>query len=54
MIYYQRKVSHSIGKWLVAAVIFILVMTITWDDVEGRSLDNGSSLPVAERMIIPK
>lgn len=38
MIVYKSKVSHSIGKWLLAVTIFILTMTITWDEVEGSPL----------------
>ena len=41
MVVYRERRTRSIGKWLVAAVIFILAMTITFDDVEGavRAVD---------------
>lgn len=40
MIVYKRKVSLSVGKWLLALIIFVAAMTITWDDVEGASLES--------------
>ncbi len=40
MIVYKRKVSHSIGKFLLAAMIFVLAMTITWDEVEGNPIND--------------
>ena len=38
MIVYKRKVSTSIGRWLIAIAVFVAAMTITWDDVEGTPL----------------
>ena len=37
MIVYKRKISLSIGKWILAVVVFVAAMTITWDDVEGAA-----------------
>lgn len=37
MVLYRENSSPSIGKWIVAILIFVLVMTVTWDDVEGIS-----------------
>ena len=39
MVVYRRKVSHSIGKWILALVLFVAAMTITFDDVEGTPLE---------------
>lgn len=44
MVVYRRKVSHSLGKWLLALVIFVAGMTITWDEVEGSSLESGGTV----------
>ncbi len=42
MVVYKRKVSLSIGKWILAVVIFVATMTITWDEVEGDNLCPGT------------
>ena len=38
MILYRRKIRYSIGKWILAAIIFILAMTVTFANVEGFPL----------------
>ncbi len=43
MVVYRRNLRSligSIGKWVIAAIIFILAMTVTWDDVHGFSLSS--------------
>ena len=35
MVLYKRKFRYSIGKWILAALIFILAMTVTFANVEG-------------------
>ena len=38
-----RNSSKAPLKWLVAIIIFLLAMTITWSDVEGKEI--GSAQP---------
>jgi len=40
MTVYQRKCSQPL-KWLVALVVFVLVMTVTFSDVYGDDRDGG-------------
>ena len=40
MVLYREKTQPSIGKWIIAAIIFILVMTVTWSDVEGNDFSS--------------
>jgi hypothetical protein len=35
MVVYRRKKRHVLGRWILAAVIFIIVMSVTFADVEG-------------------
>jgi hypothetical protein len=37
MVVYREKERPSIGKWILAALIFIIVMTVTFADVEGAN-----------------
>ena len=39
---YRRQETHPL-KWVLAAVIFIMVMTITFSDVHGINVDNSRS-----------
>ena len=38
MVLYRRKIRYSIGKWILAAILFILAMTLTFANVEGFPL----------------
>lgn len=38
MVLYKRKIRYTIGKWILAAIIFILAMTVTFANVEGMPL----------------
>jgi hypothetical protein len=38
MVLYRRKIRYSIGKWILAAILFILAMTVTFANVEGFPL----------------
>lgn len=40
MVLYREKRSSSIGKWIVAFILFALVMTVTWEDVDGFSFSS--------------
>jgi hypothetical protein len=33
----RRRIARSF-KWVIAAIVFILAMTITWSDVEGQQV----------------
>jgi hypothetical protein len=35
MIVYRRKLHSSIGKWLFAGALFVLILTVTFSDVGG-------------------
>ena len=35
---HRRNIIGTIGKWLIAILIFVAVMTVTWDNVDGFSL----------------
>ena len=39
---YQRKESHPM-KWVIALIIFVLIMTVTWDEVEGITIPTNTS-----------
>ncbi|MDH3890927.1 MAG: hypothetical protein OEV49_07555 [candidate division Zixibacteria bacterium] len=43
MTVYKNKKSHSM-KWLIALVIFVLGMTITWSSVEGAEVSSTMSI----------
>ncbi len=42
MVVYRRQEKHPL-KWVLAAVIFIMVMTVTFSDVHGINVDNSRS-----------
>ncbi len=41
-----RNSSKAPLKWLVAMIIFLLAMTVTWADVEGIEVSSGRHAPV--------
>ncbi len=49
-----RNSSKAPLKWLVAMIIFLLAMTVTWADVEGIEVSAGRHAPVyQERSTMP-
>ncbi len=46
---YRRKESHPM-KWVIASIIFILVMTVTWDEVEGITIPTNNSTSTTQRV----
>lgn len=47
---YRRRESHPF-RWLFAAIAFVLAMTITFEEVEGPSLDSELDNSTTEIMI---
>ncbi len=42
MMVYRRQEKHPL-KWVLAAILFVMVMTITFSDVHGINVDNSRS-----------
>ena len=52
MVVYRRKARHNIIKWILGCIVFILVMTVTFADVDGFNFptaDDKSQTQVADQ-----